>query len=478
MPDSRFNLGGVNLTSPDMAFNLGNAMGGVIQQTQGSVQQMKDEKDASGVQVKYDSKKNETSVTGDPAVINALQEDLKAYQQIKRQYADMVSENQRRQNEIKSHPFANTLAQIAAGLAQTATDPNVRGLGVAASRLNPTLPQLREEGRENLAQYQAAVGREAGILGQIESHREATAARQAGQLEAEKNRAAIADENRKSREETARLQRADQFDTKWRDIASKGSFNQQAYQAEYKRVHPEASKEEMEAVSAGYALMAKEAKDAKTELEREKVKARHEARMTELTEQHKQRLEEAGKKGASKGLTGKELTHYQEVEAASGMLDELENAYKSHTDLFNPAWKNPASAVKRVAGKYFDADIQNVTSLYAHSVPIMIKLLAEGARGYAPQQRAWLETKAPKMSDTPEQIQGKLKFIRQYIAADRAGTARAFLLNSGIAEGKITKEQAAKIIQKEAGDQFLSKAYRDGETAPSQGKKSQYPWEK
>jgi hypothetical protein len=446
--DNRFNLGGVSLTNPDMAFNIGEAAGGIPKQVRGSVQQMKDKKDGAAVQVKYDSRKGETSVSGPPDVMNTLQEDLKAFQQVKGQYQRMVQENELKQAQIKAHPFANTLAQIAAGLAQTDTNPTVKGLGLAASRMNPTLPQLRQEQMAMLEGEHGVVQGEARLLESILQHQSAAEQRKASQL-------AVLEQKR-----TADEQR---LNDKWMTVASRGAFNPQAFGAEYKHLYPEASKETVAAVSEGFSAMAaqvnrdkKEALAEQDRLKREakqaEIDARLRARREELDIQHRNRMEEAKGKGASKGLTGQELAHFQEVEAASGMLQNLKDAFEAHTDLFNPAWKNPASALKRYAGKYFDEDIQNVTSLYAHAVPIMIKLLREGARGYAPQQRMWLEQKAPKMSDTPEQIEGKLKFIQSYIDSDRAGTAKAFLVNEALREGKMTPPEAAKMMAGSLGD--------------------------
>jgi len=51
----------------------------------------------------------------------------------------------------------------------------------------------------------------------------------------------------------------------------------------------------------------------------------------------------------------------------------------------------------------------------------MVKLLGEGARGYAQNQREWVESKTPKLTDTIERNKGKIAFIEGLAEAKKRG---------------------------------------------------------
>jgi hypothetical protein len=465
MPDNQnqFSLG-ATLLDPTMKQNMASAMSGIPEFLQGKVQN--DTLANAAKNLSYTAKGGpngtEVDVHTDFNTLKAISEAATAYQGIRAEYDKMLAQNAQQMAAMRQHPFANTLAQIAAGLAQTDTNPLTRGIGVAASRLNPTMDQMQKERMGLLQGQEGALGGEGRLAESVMAHQDTIANRNL-------QKQALIDQKKSQQEQ--------QLNEKWMTVASHGAFNPKAFETEYKMLHPEASAEGIRAVSEGFNAMAAQVKADKAEAAKEQdklrreakldeIRAKHQARMDELASQQNARLADAKAKGQAKGLTGKELSHFQEVEAASGMLGELKNAFEQHEDLFNPAWKNPASAAKRFVGKYVSEDIQNVTSLYAHAVPIMIKLLGEGARGYAPQQRAWLETKAPKMSDTPEQIRGKIRFIQSYIDSDRKGTAKTFLINEAIRAGKMTPEQAAKAMAASPQD-ALSDLKRRNPPAPT-----------
>ncbi len=77
---------------------------------------------------------------------------------IQRNYNEMLVRNAARQEEMRKHPFANTLAQLAASFAANDPNPYTRAIGQAAQRLNPPMEQLE---RERLGMLERA-----GVYGQ------------------------------------------------------------------------------------------------------------------------------------------------------------------------------------------------------------------------------------------------------------------------------------------------------------------------
>src|ERR1035438_8003752 len=95
---------------------------------------------------------------------------------------------------MQQHPWANTLAQIAAGVSSQSKNPIVRGIGIGAERLNPTMEQLQ--------------GQRMGLLGESSKLAETSAridetklAHQQTDLyrKAEENRKLASDADRKCR---------------------------------------------------------------------------------------------------------------------------------------------------------------------------------------------------------------------------------------------------------------------------------------
>jgi hypothetical protein len=129
------------------------------------------------------------------------------------------------------------------------------------------------------------------------------------------------------------------------------------------------------------------------------------------------------------------------------MIGELKDALERRPDLFGPALLNPAGAVKRNAGWFASQEIQDVNSLYAHAAPIMIKMLHEGSRGYSANQRQWLESKIPKVSDTASVVKGKIEFMEQFVKADREGTAKMYLVKQLLSSGKMGQKDAETMLR-------------------------------
>jgi hypothetical protein len=473
--DSQFDLGAAFMQDPAFNQKLQSVVGDAINHNQQSAQQAKEKEGRDALKVTYDSSTGEMSLTGPAEYGKIITDKMNIADGVQREYQKMLAQNQQQMQAMQQHPWANTLAQIAAGVSSQSKNPIVRGIGIGAERLNPTMEQLQ--------------GQRMGLLGESSKLAETSAridetklAHQQTDLyrKAEENRKLASDADRK---EQAAQTEADRvagkeaqtrttMSGKWQGFASKGAFNEQAFSGEYKNNFPNATDAQIKAEADGYKVMAAQALADKKNESAEKAKDRaalradrHLDRMEELDHQDALRRAAAKDTAARKGLTGKELDKYADTEAAAGLVEDMRDALEQHPDLFGPFWAGPtgaSAAVSRFVGQYTDEDISRVNTLYLHAPALMIKLLHEGARGYAPQQRQWLEAKVPKMSDTPEKLRGKLDFIQQFVEADRNGTAEAFAVNQAIKEGKMSPGEAKAILTKQA----VSKARISGTASP------------
>ncbi len=112
---------------------------------------------AEQTKITYDSSTDLATVQAPSWVVQKVMGDSLKMQDIEAIYDRQIQEKQARIEQLKAHPFANTLAQIAASMAANDPNPYTRGLGQAASKLNPTRSEL--EGQQaGLLKERAGLG--------------------------------------------------------------------------------------------------------------------------------------------------------------------------------------------------------------------------------------------------------------------------------------------------------------------------------
>jgi hypothetical protein len=80
-------------------------------------------------------------------VVRSLISSKRQVDQYQQLYNDLIAENLRKQQRIKEHPWQNALAEIAASMARNDPNPYTRGIGQAATRLNPSMDELQQKER-------------------------------------------------------------------------------------------------------------------------------------------------------------------------------------------------------------------------------------------------------------------------------------------------------------------------------------------
>lgn len=158
---------------PAFSAKLAEVVGGAIGHIGESVQQQKQQTAAEKTKFTWNSADNTVTGTMDADYMKTIASDLKAYQGIRAENAKMLAQNQAQIAQMQQHPFANTLAQIAASVAATDRNPITKGIGIAAQRLNPTMQELQGERVGLLGQQQHALGGELGAASTLMSHGEA-----------------------------------------------------------------------------------------------------------------------------------------------------------------------------------------------------------------------------------------------------------------------------------------------------------------
>jgi hypothetical protein len=102
--------------------------------------------------------------------VQAITQNAMQFGHITQVYQQQIERNQQQQEQLRQHPFANALAQIAANVAASSKDPLVRGLGGAAQALNPTMGQLQGQGMELMQGAEKAGEGQMRILEQMDQH--------------------------------------------------------------------------------------------------------------------------------------------------------------------------------------------------------------------------------------------------------------------------------------------------------------------
>lgn len=165
MPD--FNLGEAFQNDPEFNQKLSSVVGDSIGHIGESVKQKQQQDAAQKTKFVWNSADNTVTGTMDADYMKTIASDLKAYQGIRGEYDKMLQQNAQQQANIKAHPFANTLAQIAASIASQDTNPLTRGIGMAAGKLNPTTQDLQKQQMGMLEGKQGALQGEMGALSSV-----------------------------------------------------------------------------------------------------------------------------------------------------------------------------------------------------------------------------------------------------------------------------------------------------------------------
>lgn len=134
--------------SPQENINTGVQMMGLDKQ--GTLGLAQDAQMMKGVKFTVDPINDTAKYEGPAAVVRSLLESKKQVNQYQSLYNDLIAQNLKEQQQMREHPFANTLAELAASFARNDPNPYTRAIGQAATRLNPSMQELQ--------------GQEAGLL--------------------------------------------------------------------------------------------------------------------------------------------------------------------------------------------------------------------------------------------------------------------------------------------------------------------------
>lgn len=398
--------------------------------------QAKQQQALENINITSSTKDGKVRIDTDIETANVLGGLIKAQQHTQQLYDQMVQRNLMQQARLQQHPWANTLATIAGSLASNDPNPITRGLGQAAQKLNPTLPELQAQQMQLLQGQGQAISRTATTIGQAQ-----TQTRLAEQMGLERERLGLEKEREGRLASSGEIAKLATLDSKWDDRAAKGLFSPEAYKAEYKRLNPKATDEEVKAAVTSKQELQQDAARVRKELGDEKFA--QEQRKAELAyEQAKKtaaidwaykkkeidlRSEDRIKEQMSKGGTGKkpsasEIKDIQETEQAAYLLKNLEDQIQKNPDLIGPAVLSPTNATRRFFMTRLTERGGEFKATFDHNLPFMVSLLKEGTRGYAPYQSKFVMERVPDPSDTPERMRGKIAFLYKYLEARRAGT--------------------------------------------------------
>lgn len=376
-------------------------------------------------------------------LMNEIMGKYKAFNQIQDNYQRKVAEKQAELAYQKAHPWANALATIAGSLAANDPNPITRGLGQAAQQLNPTRAQLQAQQMQLLQGQAQAAGQglqAAEGMARINSQ----SAKQAQDAEMdrqklgmdrqrlglEERRVKLSEGSTAEKATAAKLDDERAFNTKWDDRASKRLFDPKTFVSEYKKLFPQATQAEIDeqlqgkqSLQKAATALAKEVGNEKANEYAQRQKANHDYFLQKNKITHEQDMEKAKAriKEQNPKATAAQLKSIADGVEAEVLIGNLRAGLKSHPGMFGPMWLDPRSSYKRMVDPIFDDAASQLTADFVHATPIMVKLLGEGARGYAQNQRQWVESKVPKLTDTIERNEGKIAFMEGLLAAKKKG---------------------------------------------------------
>jgi hypothetical protein len=198
-------VGGGGQPSPEEQ-NAGAAVAATGSYLEKTAANVKNQADADQVESTYNAKTHTWSLDNVPHdALQTILQNAKQFGHITQIYQKQIEDNQRQQEQLKQHPFANALAQIAANVGASSKDPLVRGLGGAAQALNPTMGQLQGQGMELMKGAESAAQGQMGIADRLLQHQAMRQSREdtLDQRKAEEGRR-VSDEARKVKEDQTR----------------------------------------------------------------------------------------------------------------------------------------------------------------------------------------------------------------------------------------------------------------------------------
>ncbi len=163
MADNDFKLAGLADQSSgpgNFDFSLGQAVNRTTDSLAGTAANAEAAKSAQSLDLTFNPTKNTFVARGDSDLLRQVMGKAQQFDTIQQNYNEMLARNEARQAQMREHPFANTLAQLAASFAANDPNPYTRAIGQAAQRLNPTQQELERQQMAILQQKSTATGRE------------------------------------------------------------------------------------------------------------------------------------------------------------------------------------------------------------------------------------------------------------------------------------------------------------------------------
>ncbi len=148
MAENDFKLAGLADQSSgpgNFDFSLGQAVNRTTDSLAGTAANAQAAKAAENLDLTFNPTKGTFVARGDADLLRQVMGKAQQFDVIQRNYNEMLARNEARQAQMREHPFANTLAQLAASFAANDPNPYTRAIGQAAARLNPTMEQLERE---------------------------------------------------------------------------------------------------------------------------------------------------------------------------------------------------------------------------------------------------------------------------------------------------------------------------------------------
>jgi hypothetical protein len=437
------------------------ATGSYLEKTAANV---KNQADADQVESTYNAKTHTWSLDNVPHdALQTILQNAKQFGHITQIYQQQIERNQQQQEQLRQHPFANALAQIAANVGAASKDPLVRGLGGAAQALNPTMGQLQGQGMELMKGAEGASAGQSRALESMMAHQE-TAQYHKDQLESKR----MDDRGRIERDAGISARRGDfDKDSYVKELIASGESPERAVAAgdRLEKTSQEAAKQrDVAAAQRQKDLDTKEANfqkslDARSE-NTDKMIAAAAARADAAAArgEAKDAKKEAKKKDPGP-VPRKQLS---DLGGADNALDEIEKILKdpANHELMGPYAGRARELGAKMAPGITDPEgkIKGLIGKLGLQTAQAIKATGAGARGFGPQERPYFEKLAEGIHNTPEQNLQILNNWRHFLDQERKGI------------------QAANPDVDWTGKYAPALGKRLG--GPTQTETTKYPWEK
>jgi hypothetical protein len=395
--------------------------------------------------------------------LQAILNNAKQFGQIQQIYQKQIDYNQQQQEGLKAHPFQNALAQIAASVGASSKDPLVRGLGDAAQRLNPTLPQLQQQQLQTLQGAERANLGQAGLASQMLA-RQDTSQYHRDQIEA------------KAREDRGRIEKDAGISAR-RGEFDKDTYVQELIAAGEKPERALAAGERLDSVATD-AKKRMAAETAKKDQQFNAVQERFEKGLKASAERtdkmiaaaedrQAKALAHGEAKDAAKETKEKEPSpvlkkQLADLSGADNALDAIEKVLKDpeNQKIMGPYAGRAAELGTKLTPGLTDPEgkVKGLIGKLGLQTAQAIKATGAGARGFGPQERPYFEKLAEGIHNTPEQNLKILENWRAFLDQERKGIM--------VANPKV------------GWDTTFSPALGPRLGKPAQTETKKYPWEK